>query len=58
MKSVAWNAETISSFDVVLIATAHRDVDYRELAEWATCIIDTRNAMAGIPTAKGKTFKA
>jgi UDP-N-acetyl-D-mannosaminuronate dehydrogenase len=32
----------------VLIATAHRDVDYRQLGQWASLIIDTRNAMHGL----------
>jgi len=45
-KSVEWNRETIASFDVVLITTAHESVNYRELAQWARCIVDTRNVMA------------
>ncbi|HXU78884.1 MAG TPA: nucleotide sugar dehydrogenase [Methylomirabilota bacterium] len=45
-KSVEWNRETIGSFDVVLITTAHDSVNYRELAQWARCIVDTRNVMA------------
>ena len=57
-KSVSWDRRTISSFDVVLISTAHTAVNYGELAEWAQCIVDTRNAMAGIPAAAGKTWKA
>jgi UDP-N-acetyl-D-glucosamine dehydrogenase len=57
-KSVAWNRETVAGFDVVLIATAHDAVDYRQLGEWARCIVDTRNAMAGIRTADGKVWQA
>jgi UDP-N-acetyl-D-glucosamine dehydrogenase len=45
-KSVAWNRQTVSGFDVVLISTAHKAVNYGELAEWAQCVVDTRNAMA------------
>jgi nucleotide sugar dehydrogenase len=45
-RSVAWKREVIASFDVVLIATAHRAVNYAELLEWAQCIVDTRNVMA------------
>ena len=56
-KSVAWDRETISGFDLVLISTAHTAVNYRELGEWSSCIVDTRNAMAGIPSS-GKTWKA
>jgi UDP-N-acetyl-D-glucosamine dehydrogenase len=56
-KSVAWNHATIATFDVVLISTAHDAVNYKELGEWSSCIVDTRNAMAG-RTCKGKIWKA
>jgi UDP-N-acetyl-D-glucosamine dehydrogenase len=58
MKSVAWNKETFRGFDVVLIATKHASVNYRELGEWSGCIVDTRNAMAGIPAKAGQVWKA
>jgi UDP-N-acetyl-D-glucosamine dehydrogenase len=58
MKSVEWDRQTISGFDLVLIATAHSTVNYGELGEWAKCIVDTRNAMEGIAAGKGKTWKA
>jgi len=57
-QSVAWNQETIKAFDVVLIATNHSCVNYRELAEWAECIVDTRNAMGAIPTLPNQVWKA
>ena len=57
-KSVGWNRETIRSFDLALIATNHASVNYRELADWAGCIVDTRNAMAGIETKQDQVFKA
>jgi UDP-N-acetyl-D-glucosamine dehydrogenase len=57
-KSVEWNRATIENFDVVLIATNHSSVDYHELGAWARCIVDTRNAMAGMPVASGKVWKA
>ena len=57
-RSVKWDPETISAFDVVLIATSHSCIDYQQLAEWAQCIVDTRNAMVGIRTAPGKVWKA
>jgi UDP-N-acetyl-D-glucosamine dehydrogenase len=44
-KSVSWSKETVSGFDLVLIATNHANVNYDELAEWAPLIVDTRNAM-------------
>ena len=57
-ESVAWNKKTVQSFDLVLIATNHACVDYQELAGWASLIVDTRNAMTGIPVAPGKVWKA
>ncbi|MCX7867051.1 MAG: nucleotide sugar dehydrogenase [Limisphaera sp.] len=57
-KSVPWDEATIRSFDVVLIATNHACVNYRQLAEWADCIVDTRNAMAGCATRPGQVWKA
>ena len=57
-KSVEWDRATIENFDVVLIATNHSSVRYHELAEWAHCIVDTRNAMAGVSVAPGKVWKA
>lgn len=57
-KSVPWERETIASYDAVLIATAHDRVNYCELADWAECIIDTRNAMAAVPAPEKKVWKA
>ncbi len=57
-KSVAWTREIISQFDLVLIATNHSSVNYAELADWAPCIVDTRNAMAGVATKPGQVWKA
>jgi UDP-N-acetyl-D-glucosamine dehydrogenase len=56
--SCPWAKETISSFDAVVICTAHRAVNYRELAEWSGCVIDSRNAMANIPSRPGQVWKA
>ena len=57
-KSVSWTQQTIAGFDVVLIATNHASINYGELGEWAECIVDTRNAMASVPAANGKVWKA
>ena len=57
-KSVEWNRATIGAFDLVLIATNHSSVNYHELGDWAQCIVDTRNAMAGVQIASGKVWKA
>jgi UDP-N-acetyl-D-glucosamine dehydrogenase len=57
-KSVKWNKKIISSYDLVLISTAHNSVNYEELAQWSSCIVDTRNAMAKIKTKSGQVWKA
>ena len=51
-KSVTWDRDTIAGFDAVVIATAHKAVSYDELAEWAQCIVDTRNTMANVKRAR------
>jgi UDP-N-acetyl-D-glucosamine dehydrogenase len=57
-KSVTWSQQIVASFDAVVIATAHDAIDYNELAQWAQCIVDTRNAMAAINVPDGKIWKA
>jgi UDP-N-acetyl-D-glucosamine dehydrogenase len=57
-KSVAWDRPTIAGFDVVLISTNHASVDYGQLADWASCIVDTRNAMVNVATKPGQVWKA
>ena len=57
-RSVTWNKEIIESFDAVLLATNHASVNYQELADWAGCIVDTRNALATIKTKPGQVTKA
>jgi UDP-N-acetyl-D-glucosamine dehydrogenase len=57
-QSVEWNRTTISGFDLVLIATNHSCVNYEELGDWAQCIVDTRNAMAGLAAGRAKVWKA
>lgn len=57
-RSIAWTEEAIRSFDAVVIATKHASVNYPELSQWARCIVDTRNAVASIPDAAGKLWKA
>ena len=57
-KSVKWNRPTISSFDAVLISTAHDAVNYQQIADWSPLIVDTRNVMAKCKAAPGKVWKA
>lgn len=61
-QSVEWTEEAISSFDAVLISTAHQSVDYQQLAAWSQCIIDTRNVIpltnGALKAADGKLWRA
>jgi UDP-N-acetyl-D-glucosamine dehydrogenase len=57
-KSIAWGKEEITGFDAVVVATAHDNVDYRQLAAWAQLIVDTRNVMNTIPCRPGQLWKA
>ena len=58
VRSVHWDQTTLAGFDAVVIATNHQVVNYHELAEWAPCIVDTRNAMATVRTKLGQVWKA
>ncbi len=57
-KSTGWNRRVIGSFDAVIICTAHRAVNYRQLAQWAPLIVDTRNAMKGVKTRTGQVWQS
>ena len=48
-ESLELTPETISQADAVLISTNHDGLDYQMLADNATLIIDTRNAMKDFP---------
>ena len=56
--SIEWDEDTISEYDAVVISTNHDNIDYRELAKWSDCIVDTRNAMKEVGSKKGQVFKA
>ena len=57
-KSITWDKASISSFDAVVIATAHKGIPFNQLPDWAHCIVDTRNAMKNIPTKEGQVWRA
>lgn len=56
-ESLELTPETISETDAVLISTNHDGLDYQMMADNATLIIDTRNAMKDFP-GKAKVVKA
>lgn len=57
-ESIVWNEETLRSFDCVILATNHRSFRLEELVAWSDCIVDTRNALAGVKTRPGQILKA
>jgi UDP-N-acetyl-D-glucosamine dehydrogenase len=57
-RSVTWDRATLESFDVVIVATNHQALDYQQVADWASCVVDTRNAMANLKTKPGQVWKA
>ena len=57
-KSIKWNEDTICSFDLVLISTAHDAVNYNELGQWAKVVVDTRNAMSEVTGATAQIYSA
>lgn len=46
-KSIEWNKDIISEFDLVVISTDHSNVNYSELKDWASLIVDSRNVYKG-----------
>jgi UDP-N-acetyl-D-glucosamine dehydrogenase len=58
MRSVPWRREVIRNFNVILISTAHDAVNYKQLANWASNIVDTRNVVKAVPANTCKLWKA
>lgn len=56
--SIEWIPENLRSYDLALICTAHRQVDYSVLAECISLIVDTRNAMKKIDVCPANVIKA
>lgn len=52
LSSVALTPEVLSLQDLVIITTAHTNVDYKMVVDHAPLILDTRNATKGIESSK------
>lgn len=52
------DAATLAGFDIVLVATRHKAVDYGLVAEHARLVVDTRNALADRLQGQLHYFKA
>jgi UDP-N-acetyl-D-glucosamine dehydrogenase len=57
-RSVTLTLEAVAAFDLVLVATHHRAVDWPLLACHARLVVDTRNALAGLMAGTPRYFKA
>lgn len=58
LTSESLTAERIRRADAVLIATAHRKIDYRLIAENAQLVVDTRDAMRRSGIARDRLVRA
>jgi UDP-N-acetyl-D-glucosamine dehydrogenase len=54
LESVPLDAETIDAYDVVVVVTAHRAVDWEMVGREATLVVDLRNV---VPTANGRVWR-
>lgn len=57
-RSVSLTPQVVSSYDAVLIATDHDDIDYARLEADARLVIDTRNAMVRRGLSSEKVVKS
>lgn len=57
-KSVALTAQSLASYDAVVIVTDHDDVDYDMVVQNAKLVVDTRNATVNVKTSREKIVKA
>jgi len=51
-KSVALTKAALARYDCVVVATAHAEFDFAQVARHARSIVDTRNALKGRKSAK------
>ena len=58
MKSRPLTAAMLKTYDVALIATDHRDYDYKWIVRNSQLVVDTRNATADVKTGRKKIVKA
>jgi len=56
MSSVKLSEELLKEQDAVIIVTAHSNIDYKNIVDNSSVVIDTRNALSGIKS--NKIFRA
>jgi UDP-N-acetyl-D-glucosamine dehydrogenase len=52
MSSVKLTEELLKEQDAVIIVTAHSNIDYKNIVDNSSIVIDTRNALSGIKSSK------
>lgn len=57
-KSINWSQKELEHFDCVLISTAHKCIDYRQLTDWSKLVVDTRNVIASAQIQSDHVWKA
>lgn len=57
-RSIEWDENVLESFDAVVIATDHDNVDYDAISRFAPLIVDTRNVFARRGISAGAIVKA
>ena len=58
LRSVDLTSEGVAGFDLVLVATHHKTVDWPLIARCARLVVDSRNALSGLMKGKLNYFKA
>ncbi|MCS6809061.1 MAG: nucleotide sugar dehydrogenase [Bacteroidota bacterium] len=56
--SIEWCKDTLTQYDAAVIVTHHKSINYSELLAWCDTIIDTRNALNGLPALPDQVWKA
>lgn len=57
-KSIEWEKGNVSSYDCVLVATAHDEYNLDQLTTWCDTLVDTRNIFSHHQTKPGQVTKA
>jgi UDP-N-acetyl-D-glucosamine dehydrogenase len=58
LQSCELTAAYLEELDCAVICTDHSAFDYQMIADHASCVVDTRNAMAVVEPSKAKITKA
>ena len=57
-KSISWDLDSLSTYDAVLICADHDNLPYRDIANNAKLVVDTRNVMGRLEINTSNVIKA